>query len=76
MYPRHDGSLGAYVGLRSRPTLELYAGDAIGGAVTGFDIMSYQFPQWSSPWTYCRGLNTVSRGTVTCPHLLDDWDRR
>lgn len=74
-YPRPDGSMGAYIGLRSRPRLELYAGDAIGGEVTGFDIMSYQFPQWSSPWTYCRALTTLSRGTVTCPHLLDDWDR-
>ena len=74
-YPRPDGSLGAYVGLRSRPTLELYAGDTLAGAVAGYDIMSYRFPQWASPWTYCKALNAASRGAVTCPHLLDDWDR-
>ena len=75
-YPRPDGSLGPYVGLRSRPALQLYAGDTIGGVIAGYDIMSYQFPQWASPWTYCKALSAASRGTLTCPHLLDDWDRR
>lgn len=75
-YPRLDGSMGPYVGLRSRPALQLFPGDDATGTVRGFDIMSYQFPQWASPWTYCRGLATASRGTLTCPPRLDDWDRR
>jgi hypothetical protein len=74
-YPRDDGSMGPYVALRSRPAIQLIPGDDLTGTVTGFDIMSYRFPQWASPYVYCRGMRAASGGAITCPRGLDGWDR-
>ena len=74
-YPRPDGSLGPYVAVVSAPRLHLIPGDDASGAPVGRDIQSYQFPQATSPFTYCKALRTASAGDVTCPRGLDSWDR-
>jgi hypothetical protein len=72
-YPRDDGSLGPYVGVRSRPFIQLFPGDDADGNPTSYDLQSYRSPGWPSPWTYCRGLDTATAGAITCPQGLDGW---
>ncbi|HEX8065799.1 MAG TPA: hypothetical protein VF520_04645 [Thermoleophilaceae bacterium] len=60
-FPRADGTFGSQVGVRLNPLSALPGQDANGNSLMG-DTMSYTFPQWISPYTYC-GLLTGA----TCP---------
>lgn len=69
-YPRADGGLGPFVGLRSTPAFSLVPGESQTGQTAAFDLMSYQGPAWFSPHNYCRALADSSAGRITCPSGL------
>jgi hypothetical protein len=62
-YPFSNNKIGNQVGVRTYvPGLELRWPIANG------DIMSYENdPIWVSPYTYCRLMNIISSGRITCP---------
>lgn len=76
LYPRPDGALGPYVGVRPTPSLVLVSGDDAAGNVTASDLMSYEFGTWISPYSYCKALARISGGRLLCPNGVDGWDRR
>lgn len=71
-YPRPDGSMGGWYGLRyaSGPP-RVQAGQTDAGAVALHDIMSYTEPRWISPYSYCAALHAATRDQLTCPPSLD-----
>lgn len=73
-YPRADGSMGAWVGLRTTPQPHIIAGLNASGQVTAYDLMSYRLPQWISGYSYCKAMAALTTGARTCPPGLDGWD--
>jgi hypothetical protein len=70
-YPRADGSMGPYYGIKivSGPTIE--AGQTASGGVALHDIMSYSPPTWVSPYSYCNILRVTTNNALLCPPSLD-----
>jgi hypothetical protein len=68
-YPRADGSLGPYVGL------SWFTGSKTIVPVPGtgkYDLMSYQRGEhWISPYTFCKTLDGISNGKITCDADVD-----
>ncbi|HYP21556.1 MAG TPA: hypothetical protein VEY08_15910, partial [Chloroflexia bacterium] len=70
--PPNAGSIGPEVGLRLYPTPHAVPGEDPRGATTTWDIMSYHpGANWVSPYTYCKLLNYMSRGSVLCPSTVE-----
>ncbi|GAA1782932.1 hypothetical protein GCM10009682_01250 [Luedemannella flava] len=68
-YPRADGGLGPYVGLRYSPTYSLVSGQDTTGRTTAYDVMSYDSPAWTSPYSYCRMLPIATGNRLNCWYI-------
>ena len=66
-YPRRDGGLGPYVGLRYSPSLTLIAGEDRDRRTAAYDLMSYSSPAWISPYSFCQALKVSSSTRMSCP---------
>lgn len=73
-YPRTDGALGPYVGLRGGDAPRVIPGDDAAGNVLAWDVMDYKFNSWMSPYNYCRALNASTGGRLRCPDRVDNWN--
>jgi len=73
-YPRADGSMGVWAGLRTTPTLRVIPGVNASGQVTAYDVMSYRSPHWISAYSYCKAMDALTQHAQTCPVGLDGWD--
>jgi hypothetical protein len=71
-YPRGgDGALGPFIGIQAVPALRVFAGQNAAGAVATYDIMSYEFPMWISPYVYCVTMPKATGGRMHCPASVD-----
>jgi hypothetical protein len=73
-FPRADGSMGPYAGLRLTPTPRIIPGLDTSGRVAAYDVMSYRSPHWISAYSYCKAMDVLTRHAQTCPRGLDGWD--
>jgi hypothetical protein len=73
-YPRADGGLGPFIGLRGTPTPSLVLGVDARGQTLAYDLMSYAFNSWISPYSYCRALQATAQGRWSCPTSVDHWN--
>jgi hypothetical protein len=69
-YPRGDGGMGPFVGLRYSPTFSVVPGTDEFGRTTAYDLMSYGWPWWLSPYNYCKALRVASGSRLVCPSTL------
>jgi hypothetical protein len=73
-FPRADGSMGTYAGLRLTPTPRIIPGLDTSGRVAAYDVMSYHSPHWISAYSYCKAMDALTVHAQTCPAGLDGWD--
>jgi hypothetical protein len=73
-YPRADGSMGVWAGLRTTPALRVIPGVDAAGRPTAYDLMSYRSPHWISAYSYCKAMDALTQHRQTCPPGLDGWD--
>lgn len=74
-FQRLNGAMGPFIGLRigapgHLPQLMLGENHPA-GTVAHYDLMSYSFPQWISPFSYCVAMRTATNHQWTCPASLD-----
>lgn len=73
-YPRADGSMGIWAGLRTTPSLRVIPGVNAAGQATAYDLMSYRSPHWISAYSYCKAMDVLTQHAQSCPPGLDSWD--
>jgi hypothetical protein len=71
-YPRPNGALGPYTGLRYDPVISVVSGEEPLGTSAAFDLMDQSGePRWISPYNYCRAMTALSQDRLACPGSLD-----